>query len=101
MNNNTIYKYLAILMLSILVIMYVVVTWSFCLSSAWNWFLVPLFHYPPITILQAWAVIMVLNFARPQIDAYKKEPDIPVLIGCLISPWISLLILYILKHIIL
>ena len=62
-------------------LVYAVLSWGFCLSTAWNWYMVPIFHYPPLTLLEAWVLIMVLSLARPNIDGWKHELDIGKTIG--------------------
>ena len=77
---------------------YAVLTWGFCLSTAWNWYMVPIFHYPPLTLLEAWVLIMILNLARPNINVWKHELDTGKAVSCLLSPWFTLLILFVLKN---
>jgi len=102
MKDNNISKVIltcsSILFIGVVSFVYAVITWGFCLSTAWNWYMVPIFHYPPLTLLEAWVLIMVLSLARPNIDYSKHEIDVGKTVGSLLSPWFTLFILSIIKN---
>jgi len=51
---------------------------GYTLTVLWKWFIIPMFHLPPITMIQAIALMLVINFLfkDTKVDWKKKtEPS--------------------------
>lgn len=44
------------------------------LQMLWGWFIIPIFHLPPLSLLQAIGVAMVVGFLTKQHIPTSKEP---------------------------
>lgn len=77
-------------------------TWagSVVLSHLWDWFIVPVFNLPSLTLLQAAGLALVVGYlTKVPISSAKGEDDqvkhwTTVIFG-LLFPWITLLIGYV------
>ncbi len=43
------------------------------LSVLWRWFVVPVFHLPTFTVLQAWGLAIFLQFVTYKVDTKSDE----------------------------
>ena len=72
---------------------------GYVLSMMWGWFIVPVFHLPTLSIVQAIGVGMVVSFlvrsyfmAKEDINKKSKWEKVGYCAGAIISPWLTLLI---------
>ncbi len=86
-----------------------VLTHGYTISTLWSWFIVPLFYVPEISILQAVAIMVFVNYfvAKPDadIDVMNSEMSLKhymtrTMNNALIKPAMALLIGWILKELI-
>jgi putative Mn2+ efflux pump MntP len=47
------------------------------LTILWNWFIIPVFHLPQLTIVQAIGVVMVIGYLTKEVDINKEEKGTP------------------------
>jgi hypothetical protein len=85
--------FLIVLMtLGFMVVMYAIQGWV--LSIMWGWFIVPLFHLPPLSILQAigLTLVVVLLTGSASKTAQTSEERVTNIATGVIGPFIALLV---------
>ena len=104
MNDNNAYKTmfscLGVILAVPILLVYGYLSNGIVLSSLWEWFVVPIFHINSITIVQAIGIAIVVGFLTHQTtnnsDKDEEQTDKwAKLIYGFISPWLTLLIAYI------
>ena len=85
------------LFLAPLFVVYIIFSFGFVLSYLWLWFVVPL-GVSPIGVLHSYGLSLVVLMMTLRPSIYKndeKEVDKGKIVGIFLSPWISLLIGYV------
>ena len=84
-----------------------VFTHGYTISTLWSWFIVPLLDVPEISILQAAAIMVFVNYfvAKPDIDLLSSKLSLThymarLLNNVITKPLVSLLAGWILKELI-
>ncbi len=70
---------------------------GWALSIMWGWFAVPLFHLPPLGIAQAMGVSLVIGMLCHQYVPSKEGDAWTAVITVILSPFVVLLIGYVVK----
>jgi hypothetical protein len=74
---------------------------AFVSTYLWLWFVVPVFHVAPLTLLQAYGLAILVTYWTHQHISDKVEdtrkPSVIVaeLVGLFLKPWVTLLVGYI------
>jgi len=68
----------------------------------WRWFVIPLFHSNPLTWNVAYGLILLLGIMHATISPEQKDKSFSAIMArsiaiCVIAPWISVLIGWIIK----
>jgi hypothetical protein len=90
----------AFLFLMPIFVVYIIFSFGFVLSYLWLWFVVPL-GVPPIGILHSYglSLVVLMMTLRPSIRKNEeKEIDKGKVVGVFLSPWISLLVGYVVQR---
>jgi hypothetical protein len=97
LSTDTINKWLLIA-LTLLVVCPLGIAWSgFVISYLWLWFIVPIFHMPPLNVASAVGLALVVQTLRPARVA-SEEPNHAEAIGtAIVFPGWMLLVGWILK----
>lgn len=77
------------------------IMWSgYVLSIVWGWFIVPIFHLPPLTVAQAISVSLVFGLFRSHTSCAKDkdEPSWAPLLTAFLAPLLVLAFGAILRH---
>jgi hypothetical protein len=88
---------LGVILLIPVLLVYITLTYGYVLSCLWSWFVVPL-GVVEINLWQAYGLSLILALITFKPDVYKKEKrdlDSGKIFGALTSPWITLLLGYI------
>lgn len=59
----------------LLIIIPVALYYAWAASYLWDWFIVPTFGAPQLSVLQIWGICLTLGVLRPRLDLQKRNHD--------------------------
>jgi hypothetical protein len=73
---------------------------AFAATYLWEWFIVPVFNAPRLTILEMWGIFLTVNAIHPlPPQKYDKEIEKAALFNVVAGPPLSLAVGYIIKFV--
>ena len=71
---------------------------SYIATILWDWFIIPVFSAPSLSIWQFWGIMLLWQLMRPSELSYKStEKAIYAILDAIVNPIILLLIGYLIK----